>query len=68
MRELGLSFRGLLRLGNLDNLHSWIEQAENSGLHAMERFVRTLKQDLSAVEASVTEPWSNGPVEGYINV
>jgi len=67
MRELVLSFRGLLRLGNLDNLHSWIERAQNSGLHAMERFVRTLKQDLSAVEAAVTEPWSNGPVEGHIN-
>jgi transposase len=31
------------------------------------RFVRTLKQDLSAVEAGVSEPWSNGPVEGHIN-
>jgi transposase len=33
----------------------------------MERFVRTVKQDLSAVEAAVTEKWSNGPVEGQIN-
>lgn len=33
----------------------------------MMRFVRTLKQDLSAIEAAVTEPWSNGPVEGHIN-
>ena len=31
------------------------------------RFVRTLKQDLSAVEAAVSKPWSNGPVEGHIN-
>ena len=31
------------------------------------RFVRTLKQDLSAVEAAVSEPWSNGPVEGQLN-
>jgi len=29
--------------------------------------VRTLKQDLSAVEAAVSEPWSNGPVEGQLN-
>ena len=28
---------------------------------------RTLKQDLSAVEAAVSEPWSNGPVEGQLN-
>jgi transposase len=30
-------------------------------------FVRTLKQDLSAVESPVSKPWSNGPVEGHIN-
>jgi len=29
--------------------------------------VQTLKQDLSAVEAAVTKPCSNGPVEGHIN-
>ena len=26
-----------------------------------------LKQDLSAVESAVSEPWSNGPVEGQLN-
>ena len=31
------------------------------------RFVRTLKQDLRAVEAAVSQRWSNGPVEGQIN-
>jgi transposase len=44
-----------------------MEGALKTGIHALERFVRTLKQDLSAVEAAVTEPWSNGPVEGHIN-
>ena len=29
--------------------------------------MQTLKQDLSAVEAAVTKPCSNGPVEGHIN-
>jgi transposase len=67
MRELVLSFRSLFRLGKLAGLHSWIERAQKAGIHAMTRFVRTLKQDLSAVEAAVTEPWSNGPVEGHIN-
>jgi transposase len=67
MRELVLSFRSLFRLGKLDALHSWIKRAQNAGIHAMTQFIRTLKQDLSAVEAAVTEPWSNGPVEGHIN-
>jgi len=33
----------------------------------MVRFVRTLKQDIEAVEAAVSQPWSNGSVEGQIN-
>jgi transposase len=44
-----------------------MKRAQNTGIHAMTQFVRTLKQDLGAVEAAVTEPWSNGPVEGHIN-
>jgi transposase len=67
MRKLVLGFRNVLRLGELARLHSWIEQAQNSGIHAMTRFVRTLRQDLSAIEAAVTYRWSNGPVEGHIN-
>ena len=38
-----------------------------TGIHALQRFVRTLKQDMGAVEAAVTERWSNGPVEGHVN-
>jgi transposase len=34
---------------------------------ALQQFVRRLRRDLAAVEGAVTEPWSNGPVEGHIN-
>jgi hypothetical protein len=44
-----------------------MEQARKTGIHSLVRFVRTLKQDLSAVEAAVSERWSNGPVEGQLN-
>jgi len=44
-----------------------MERAQKTGIYALIRFVRTLNQDLGAVEAAVTEPWSNGPVEGQIN-
>jgi transposase len=67
MRKLVLGFSTILRVGKLATLHSWMQRAQKTGIHAMERFVRTLNQDLSAVEAAVTEPWSNGPVEGQIN-
>jgi Transposase len=67
MRHLALSFRGILQSGKVATLHRWMEEVANSGIHALERFVRTLKQDLKAVEAAVSERWSNGPVEGQIN-
>ena len=67
MRKLVLGFRTILRVGQLATLNRWMERASKTGIHALERFVRTLKQDLGAVEAAVTEPWSNGPVEGHIN-
>jgi transposase len=38
-----------------------------SGIYKMQHFVRTLKQDQSAVDAAVEQYWSNGPVEGHIN-
>jgi transposase len=67
MRELVLGFRTILRVGKLATLHGWMGRARKTGIPALERFVKTLKQDLSAVEAAVTTPWSNGPVEGRIN-
>ena len=33
----------------------------------MRRFSAGLKKDLSAVRAGLTESWSTGPVEGFIN-
>jgi transposase len=44
-----------------------MEKARNTGIHALMRFVRTLQQNLAAVEAVVSQRWSNGPVEGQIN-
>jgi transposase len=62
-----LSFRSILRVGKFATLHLWMERAHKTGIHALVRFVHTLKQDLRVVQAAVTERWSNGPVEGYIN-
>lgn len=47
MRELALGFSTILRVGKLATLRSWMERAQKTGIRAMDRFVRTLKQDLS---------------------
>jgi hypothetical protein len=52
MRKLVLNFRSLLRMGKLDALHRWMKCAQKTGIHALTRFVRTLQQDLRAVEAA----------------
>jgi hypothetical protein len=61
MRKLVLGFRTILRAGKPATLHRWMEQARKTGIHSLVRFVRTLKQDLQAVESAVSTPWSNGP-------
>jgi len=48
-------------------VREWIEAAIGSGFPRIAQFARTLRRDLRAVELAVTEPWSNGPLEGHIN-
>ncbi len=63
MRKLVLNFRSLLRVGKLASLSLWMKRAQKTGIQALTRFVRSLQQDLSAVEAAATEPWSNGATD-----
>jgi hypothetical protein len=67
MRRLVLSFRTILRVGRGTTLHRWLARAHATNIVALQRFVRTLRRDLGAVEGAVRERWSNGPVEGHIN-
>ncbi len=67
MRRLAIGFRTLLRAGTSDGLDRWLRDAAASGVYAMQRFARTLKQDIDAVRNAVTETWSNGQTEGQIN-
>jgi transposase len=42
-------------------------EASASGIEALARFAQGLQEDLTAITAGLTLPWSNGPVEGHIN-
>ena len=61
-----MRFRGLLRGGTPDRLDAWLMDARASAIYAMQRFARTIRQDLEAVRNAVLEPWSNGQTEGQI--
>ncbi len=67
MRSLGMRFRGIFRSRDPGKLNSWIDDAVNSGLVAIERFARVLHRDLDAVYNAIELPWSNGQAEGQIN-
>ncbi len=48
-------------------LATWLVAAEQSGGPEIRAGVTTLRQDLPAVEAAVTFPWSHGQLEGHVN-
>jgi transposase len=60
-------FRRLLKGGTVEPLTSWIETVTSSDLADLAAFARGLEADRQAVEAAVTQPWSNGPTEGQVN-
>ena len=64
---LSQAFLALVRERRGDALEAWITEAAASGLEARARFAQGLRDDLAAVTAGLTLPWSNGPVESHVN-
>lgn len=62
-QQLARMIRGL----EGEKLDGWLEEAEASEAEVMKKFAIGLKKDLEAVRAGLTESWSTGPVEGFIN-
>ncbi|WP_420713097.1 transposase [Streptomyces sp. MMG1121] len=48
-------------------LLDWIRQAEQDAPKPMKGFAGFFRQDLDAVTAGLTVPWSSGVVEGHVN-
>jgi len=67
MRQLAMRFRGLLMGSSLEKLDVWLQDAQLSGVYAMQRFAGAARQDFDAVRNAVLEPWSSGQTEGQIN-
>jgi transposase len=62
-----MRFNGLFRGGSVEMLDEWLHDAFSCGTYTMGRYAKTLRQDKSAVQNAVTDPWSNGQTEGKIN-
>ena len=64
---LSQAFLALVRERRGKALEAWMTEAAASGIAALARFAQSLQEDLAAVKAGLTLPWSNGPVEGHVN-
>jgi transposase len=64
---LAQDFAALVRQRQPAQLDPWLGRAAASTLPPFRRFAKGLRADLTAVQAAVTLPWSQGPIEGHIN-
>jgi transposase len=60
-------FLQMVRERTGEHLDSWLEAVKASRLQAFESFVTGVQQDHDAVQAGLTLPYSNGPLEGHVN-
>jgi transposase len=64
---LAQDFAGLVRQRQPAQLEPWLARAAASAFPPFRRFAKGLRADYAAVQAGVTLPWSQGPIEGQIN-
>jgi transposase len=64
---LAEGFLALVRTRAPEELEPWLVKARASTLAAFRHFAEKLETDVEAVQAAVSLPWSNGPVEGQIS-
>jgi transposase len=66
--SLANDFNKLVRDRNLGDLDDWLKRATSQESPVeMRRFAKGLQEDLAAVQAALSLPWSNGQTEGQVN-
>ena len=65
--RLGQEFQEMVRERKVELLEDWFKTVQESGISALQSFMNGLKQDLAAVKAALSLPWSNGQTEGQVN-
>lgn len=61
------TFLQIVRQQQADRLDDWLEKVSHSSIKPLQTFAKGLVGDYEAVKASMSYPWSNGPVEGLNN-
>jgi transposase len=65
--DLAAEFAAQVRKAGSMTFADWLAAVAGSACVELRSFAEGLRQDESAVTAALTEPWSNGPVEGQVN-
>ncbi len=60
-------FRKLVAERDVPALTIWLVDAETSGLPSFVTLAHGIRTDVTAIEATLTSEWSNGPVEGHVH-
>jgi transposase len=65
--ELSQQFVTMIKERNAQQLASWLRACQMSEISDLMTFAQSLELEGSALQAALTLPWSNGPVEGKID-
>lgn len=65
--EFAQRFAAMVRNLDGERLEEWLAEVEFCEVPALRKLAVSLKKDLDAVKAGLTEHWSNGPVEGFVH-
>lgn len=65
--DLAAEFAAQIRKAGKRTFMDWLAAVAESSCGELRSFAAGLRQDEAAVSAALTEPWSNGPVEGHVN-
>jgi len=65
--ELAQGFQKMVRERIADGFEDWLLRAEKSIVPGMKNFAIGLRRDYDAVKMALSQPWSNGQVEGQVN-
>jgi transposase len=65
--ELAQEFASMARERTGQGFDAWLARATTSGITELDRFARGLTDDRAAVQAGLSQEWSNGQTEGQVN-
>jgi transposase len=62
--QLKERLQALLAQRDVEAFHQWLDAAEASGVPSFQAGAHGFRQDIEAINAALTMPWSTGPCEG----